>query len=146
MPPDRSPKSNPSLPKIILFGDSLTQWSFLSKSSKGLGDVLRAHFAGRAIVENEGRAGWNSTWLHPTFKQILQRVRDYETEPPLLFTIWLGANDACPPEYAAHVPIARYEENLRFFVESILSEPRMEGTRIVLITPPPINVPDPGKD
>lgn len=146
MGPEQNSEPKTSLPKIILFGDSLTQWSFLSKDSKGLGDVLTAHFKGRAIVENEGQAGWNSTWLRPTFEHIIERVRNHETQSPLLFTIWLGANDAAPPEYAAHVPIAKYEENLRLFVESILSEPKMEQTKVVLITPPPINVPDPSKD
>lgn len=132
-----------SLPKVILFGDSLTQWSFNSKDSKGLGDVLSIYLKGRAIVENEGFAGWNTSWLRPKFKAILNRVREEETHPPLLFTIWLGANDAVTPGYAAHVPIDEFEMNLRHFVESILIEPKMEETKIMLIAPPPINVPDP---
>ena len=41
------------------------------------------------------------------------------------------------------MPIDEYERNLRRFVDTILAEPRMEQTKIVLITPPPINIPDP---
>jgi len=129
-----------SLPKLILFGDSLTQWSFYSEDSKGLGDVLTTRYAGRATIENEGRAGYCSTWLLPHFDSIIQRVRQQETQPPLLFTIWLGANDACPPEYRPHVPLDKFEANLRYFVDTILAEEKMGTTKVVLIAPPPINL------
>ena len=129
-----------SLPKIILFGDSLTEWSFYSEDSKGLGDVLTTRYDSRATIENEGRAGYCSTWLLPNFDSIIQRVRKQETQPPLLFTIWLGANDACPPEYRPHVPLDKFEANLRYFVDTILAEEKMCTTKVVLIAPPPISL------
>jgi lysophospholipase L1-like esterase len=43
-----------SKPKVILFGDSLTAWSFDTEHGKGFGDVLTKHFEGRAEVVNEG--------------------------------------------------------------------------------------------
>jgi len=130
-----------SLPKIILFGDSLTEWSFYSKHSKGIGDVLTTRYAGRATVENEGRAGYSSTWLLPHFDSLIQRVRQQETQPPLLFTIWLGANDAGLPEYRPYVPLDKFEANLRYFIDTILAEEKMHTTKVVLIAPPPINLP-----
>jgi isoamyl acetate esterase len=40
------------------------------------------------------------------------------------------------------VPIDRYEENLREYVETILNAQKLNDTKIILITPPPINIPD----
>jgi len=134
------PSNTQSLPKIILFGDSLTEWSFYTEDSKGLGDVLTTRYADRATVENEGQAGYCSTWLIPHFDSIIQRIRQHETQPPLLFTIWLGANDACFPKYRAHVPLDKFEANLRHFVDTILAEEKMFTTKVVLIAPPPINL------
>jgi lysophospholipase L1-like esterase len=61
-------------------------------------------------------------------------------KPPLLITVFLGANDACLFPPMVHVPLNNYEANIRSFVESILVDPFMENTRILLITPPPVNV------
>jgi isoamyl acetate esterase len=63
--------------------------------------------------------------------------------PPLLITIFLGANDACLPPSSAHVPLPEFETHIRHYVDSILSDPATQGTRILLITPPPINIPAP---
>jgi hypothetical protein len=56
--------------------------------------------------------------------------------PPLLFTIWLGANDAAIS--SVHVPLPVFAANLRAFVMTLLE--RTHAPRILLITPPPINV------
>ncbi len=44
-----------TIPKIVLFGDSLTQYSFYDEDGEGLGQVLQKHFKGRADVTNEGK-------------------------------------------------------------------------------------------
>ena len=88
-------------------------------------------------------SSFSSTWLKPDFESIIQRAKEPYAPPTLLFTIFLGANDACLPPAGAHVPLERYEENLREFVETILTEEAMTDTKIVLITPPPINIPEP---
>ena len=63
------------------------------------------------------------------------------------FTIFVGANDACfRIGNEAIVPIDKYEANLREYVETILIQDCMPDTKIVLITPPPINIPDPKPD
>lgn len=59
-----------------------------------------------------------------------------------LLTIWFGANDACIKPSPQHVPLDRFTLNLRRITQMILSpssayhSPR---TKIILITPPPVN-------
>jgi hypothetical protein len=63
--------------------------------------------------------------------------------PTLLFTIFLGANDACFVGKTEYVPLPQFSDNIRAFVEEILIQDRLSDAKIVLITPPPINVPEP---
>jgi lysophospholipase L1-like esterase len=59
-----------------------------------------------------------------------------------LLTIWFGANDAAIPPSAQHVPLPKFVENLKKLIRMITSpqSPRYSpDTRIVLITPPPVN-------
>lgn len=59
-----------------------------------------------------------------------------------LLTIWFGANDACLPFHFQHVPLEKYADNLRQFIHMV-SHPDSAWyspeTKIILITPPPIN-------
>lgn len=91
-------------------------------------------------------SSYTSDWLKPDFQRIIQKAKEPCAPPTLLFAIFLGANDACLPPAGAHVPLEHYEENLREFVETILTEEVMTDTKIVLITPPPINIPEPLSD
>jgi len=52
-------------------------------------------------------------------------------------TIFFGANDACLPTHAQHVPLEQYKENLK----SIIQHPatRAQNPYIIIITPPPVN-------
>ncbi len=55
--------------------------------------------------------------------------------------IWLGANDAALPHSVQHVPLARYEANLAALVRAVRDpeSPRYApDTRVVLLTPPPV--------
>lgn len=45
-------KKAKSLPKVILFGDSLTAYSF--HDDEGFGSTLTKHYGGRAEVEDHG--------------------------------------------------------------------------------------------
>jgi hypothetical protein len=42
------------LPEFVLFGDSLTEWSF-DESTQGFGLFLEKKYAGKARVVNEGK-------------------------------------------------------------------------------------------
>jgi len=60
-----------------------------------------------------------------------------------LLTIWFGANDAVLPEFVQHVPLDEFAANLRTLIQMV----RAPGspwyaphTKIVLITPPPVNI------
>ncbi|KAI9787215.1 MAG: hypothetical protein M1839_003450 [Geoglossum umbratile] len=126
-------------PKIILFGDSLTERSF-DTDNKGFGAELQNYYARRADVVNRGFSGYTSAWLIPHFKNIIRMLQAEGSPPPLFFTVFLGANDAVLPRYSQHVPLPEYEANLRYYVDTLLEHPMTKGTKIILITPPPIDV------
>ncbi|KZF23114.1 SGNH hydrolase [Xylona heveae TC161] len=144
------PAAAAPLPKIVLFGDSLTEWSFAERSphfvENGFGTVLEEKYAGRAKVLNRGRAGQTSTSLLDYFNDIIHDLENESCEYsnwacPLFFTIFLGANDACLlPSKGTYVPLREFEENIRYYVETLLEHEVTHGTRIILITPPPVNV------
>ena len=45
--------SHPRLPEFVLFGDSLTEWSF-DETTQGFGLYLEEKYAGKASMVNEG--------------------------------------------------------------------------------------------
>lgn len=59
-----------------------------------------------------------------------------------VLTIWFGANDACIKPSPQHVPLAAFAANLKQMVDMIKS-PKSQyyspATRIILISPPPVN-------
>ncbi|KAH9882092.1 hypothetical protein J1614_001264 [Plenodomus biglobosus] len=126
------------MPEIVLFGASMVQWSF-KKETKGLGWFLEKTYKGKANVLNEGQAGYTSTRLKSDFDRIITRATSPNAPPTLLFTIFLGANDACIIGDTEYVPWPDFEANIRMFVETILTQDAMSNTKIVLIGPPPIN-------
>ncbi|KAI4623681.1 hypothetical protein J4E80_003493 [Alternaria sp. BMP 0032] len=115
-----------SLPKIVLFGASMTEWSFKEKT-QGIGWFLENQYQGKARIVNED------------FARIISSATAPEAAPTLLFTIFLGANDACFIGEKEYVPWPTFSANIREFLDTILTEQAMENTKIVLITPPPIN-------
>ena len=61
-----------------------------------------------------------------------------------LLTIWFGANDACIPGEEQHVPLPKYKQNLSNLIHIVKDPWSMwysPETRVILITPPPINPP-----
>jgi isoamyl acetate esterase len=67
-------------------------------------------------------------------------AKRFPTAPPILVTIWLGANDAVLPPSFAHVPIEQFEAHIKHYVDTIKAQPGWGATKILLITPPPINI------
>jgi lysophospholipase L1-like esterase len=86
---------------------------------------------------------YTSTRLLPDFDRIITQATTFNAPRTLLFTIFLGANDACFVGDTEYVPLPTFEANIRKFVETILVQDAMPDTKIVLITPPPINIPCP---
>ncbi|KAF1982200.1 SGNH hydrolase [Aulographum hederae CBS 113979] len=136
--PSASGATGSTLPKIILFGDSLTEWAF--NTPEGFGSVLTRRWEGRAVVRNCGKAAQTSETLKTLFSQTIHSVSSQPQPPPLLYIIFLGANDAVLPPGGQHVPLPTFESNLRHYVSIILTTPAYSTTKIVLVTPPPINV------
>ncbi|KAF2658739.1 SGNH hydrolase [Lophiostoma macrostomum CBS 122681] len=135
--------SSKKLPQIVLFGDSLTQWSF-NEETRGFGWVLEEKYKGKAEIVNEGQAGYTSTMLKTDFRNIIARASLPGAAPTPLLTIFLGANDACLiPNQGEYVPLPTFEANIRDFVDQVLRNDKMATTKIVLIAPPPINIPQP---
>ncbi|KZM23935.1 uncharacterized protein EKO05_0009322 [Ascochyta rabiei] len=130
-------------PEFVLFGDSLTEWSF-DEHHEGFGWALEQKYHSKARIQNQGQAGYTSTRLLSDFNRIIARAIAPEAPRTLLFTIFLGANDACFVGGTEYVPLPIFEDNIRFFVETILTQDAMSDTKIVLITPPPIDIPSPG--
>lgn len=89
---------------------------------------------------------YTSTIIKSDFDRIITRAAWPNSPPTLLFTIFLGANDAAMMGDSEYVPRAKFEANIRAFVETILTQDAMADTKIVLITPPPINSPAPVRD
>jgi hypothetical protein len=89
---------------------------------------------------------FTSRWLRDFFQEKLIKIAEGRGPPePLLITIFLGANDACLPPQSAHVPLPEFEQHIRFYVNTILENSATKGTRVLLITPPPINVEAPAQ-
>ena len=59
-----------------------------------------------------------------------------------VLTIWFGANDACIKPSPQHVPLSKFTSNIKHMVNMIkspISPYYSPTTRIILITPPPVN-------
>ncbi|KZT29891.1 GDSL Lipase/Acylhydrolase [Neolentinus lepideus HHB14362 ss-1] len=118
---------------ILLFGDSLTQGGWEPH------DV----YARKLDVINRGLSGYNTEWSIPVFEQFFAKSKIQETLPKVqLMTIWFGANDACLKPSPQHVPLPTFSANLSKlinFVKSPSSPYYCSSTRVILITPPPVN-------
>lgn len=101
-------------PKIYLFGDSITEFSF---DEGGWGASLANHFARTVDVVLRGYGGYNTRWALQVLEKVFLRVEG--GGEPLAVTVFFGANDACLPDrYAAfqHVPLHEYKHNLHSIV------------------------------
>ncbi|KAL5729950.1 hypothetical protein ACHQM5_002837 [Ranunculus cassubicifolius] len=122
-------------PKIILFGDSITQQSF---ENGGWGASLANHFCRTVDVVVRGYSGYNTRWA----VQVMDKVfpSDVSSSPPLAVTIFFGANDASLPDRSSasqHVPIHEFKHNLTSMVSFV--KKRWPTAVVLLITPPPID-------
>jgi len=125
---------------ILLFGDSLTEGGWVEG---GFAQLLAVAYNRKLDVINRGLGGYNSEWGLTAFKYIFAS-RDKQHSLPVvrLLTIWLGANDAAPSGDKQHVSYDQYLENIHTMASMIRSptspyySPR---TRIILLTPPPVN-------
>ena len=119
-----------SRPTVVLFGDSITQYSF---QTNGWGASVADLLSRRCDVLNRGFGGYTTRWA----RYILPTLFPEGAEPHLLVTCWFGANDAASEDQSTHVPLDEYAENLRH----ILSHLKRTARHVVLLTPPPVHGP-----
>ncbi|XP_039068392.1 GDSL esterase/lipase At5g45920-like [Hibiscus syriacus] len=123
-------------PKIYLFGDSITEFSF---DEGGWGASLANHFSRRLDVVLRGYSGYNTRWALKVLDRVFPAAESGGASP-LAVTVFFGANDACLPDrYGAfqHVPVEEYKQNLHSIVSSLKN--RWPKALILLITPPPVD-------
>ncbi|EHB07714.1 Isoamyl acetate-hydrolyzing esterase 1-like protein [Heterocephalus glaber] len=118
-------------PRVLLFGDSITQFSF---QQGGWGAALADRLVRKCDVLNRGFSGYNTRWA----KIILPRLVG-SRDSPAVVTIFFGANDSSLRDEnpRQHVPLEEYTANLSAMVRYLHSVGVTES-RVVLVTPPPL--------
>ncbi|KAI0350079.1 SGNH hydrolase [Trametes cingulata] len=125
---------------IMLLGDSITQFGF---APHGFAGKLADAYIRKMDVINRGFSGYNTDWIQPVFEECFATQHDQQHVPKVrLLVIWFGANDATLPHSPQHVPLERYKTNLARLIQAVRSPESPQyspDTRIVLITPPPVD-------
>ncbi|OEL14593.1 GDSL esterase/lipase [Dichanthelium oligosanthes] len=120
-------------PRLVLFGDSITEQSF---ESGGWGAALTDRFGRQARARSSlaadvvlrGLSGYNTRWALKVLPRAMEGAADAGADPAAI-TVFFGANDASlPDQVQAHqnVPLDEYQSNLRaicgyFKVNKLLS-------------------------
>lgn len=120
-------------PKLLLLGDSLTQFAF---SNEGCwASILAARYVRTVDIVNRGLSGYNSKWYLRVLPKLLQNV---DCSTVACVTIFLGANDAalieCPSNQ--HVPVAEFYDNLVEIINE-LTRRGCDKSRLIVMSPPP---------
>ncbi|KAH9484034.1 GDSL esterase [Psilocybe cubensis] len=126
---------------FMLFGDSITQGAW-EPGLNGFGQRLSHVYARKLDVLNRGLSGYNTEWGIPVFEQCIAKRSDENAPKLRVLAIWFGANDACILPSPQHVPLTKFSSNLNKMVDMVKSpeSPRYSpDTRIILISPPPVN-------
>ncbi|KAF2718033.1 lipolytic enzyme [Polychaeton citri CBS 116435] len=129
--------------QFLLFGDSITQQSFSQSQPPGRGGfafnaALSNAYIRRLDIVNRGLSGYNTTQALRVLPQVIPRP---ETARLRFLTVFFGANDArlpnTPGSPQQSVDLPLYMENLRQIIQHPCVQAH-EGTRIIVITPPPV--------
>ncbi|KIW59234.1 hypothetical protein PV05_03697 [Exophiala xenobiotica] len=120
-------------PQFLLFGDSITQGC-----SSHLSSALSEWYIRRLDVLNRGFSGYTSQMGLDLLPHFFPGASQGHAQAQVsLMTVFFGANDAVLPGHPQHVPLHDYTRALR----SIIAYPgiALHGTKIILITPPPVD-------
>ncbi|KAK2746099.1 hypothetical protein FQN57_003439 [Myotisia sp. PD_48] len=118
--------------QIILFGDSITEWSEHQDKGFAFATTLRNAYLRRVDVINRGLSGYDT---NQALKILPQIWPPKEVATVRLMTIFFGANDAelQGPQF---VPLNVYQQNLTTMIQAFELDVQ---TKVLLLTPPPIN-------
>ncbi|KXN82596.1 hypothetical protein AN958_02447 [Leucoagaricus sp. SymC.cos] len=126
---------------FMLFGDSITQGAW-EPGLNGFGQRLSHVYSRSLDVINRGYSGYNTEWALPLFEQFFPKREDKHAPRVQLLTVWFGANDSCILPSIQHLPLERFKENLRKIIDIVKSPESVHyspWTRVMLLTPPPVN-------
>lgn len=120
--------------QIILFGDSITQQSENQEHGFAFAPALRDDYIRRLDVLNRGFSGYTSQLALHVLPQFMP---DPSRANVRLMTVFFGANDACIPGNAQHVPLDEYLANLKATVQhpTVLAH----QAKVLLVTPSPVD-------
>lgn len=121
-------------PRVLLFGDSITQFSF---QQGGWGASLADKLARKCDVLNRGFSGYNTRWAKIILPRLIRKGNSLDN--PVAVTVFFGANDSALKEEnpKQHIPLDEYTANLKSMVQYLQSVD-IPKSRIILITPPPL--------
>ncbi|KAK9480122.1 SGNH hydrolase-type esterase domain-containing protein [Lipomyces japonicus] len=120
--------------KLVLFGDSITQYAYDQANGFALGSALQNDYTRKLDVIQRGYGGYNSDEALLMIDKIIKyETTDYSQIK--LLVIFFGTNDAATPPSVQHVPIGRYRDNLRNIIKTATDA----GIKVVLIGPGPYN-------
>ncbi|PFX28179.1 Isoamyl acetate-hydrolyzing esterase 1-like [Stylophora pistillata] len=121
-------------PKLVLFGDSLTQESF---SEGGWGATLADHYQRKCDVVNRGFSGYTSAYNKLILPQVLQS--DNNPKGSIVAAIvLLGSNDAvCNETDPRGLTVEQYTTNLTDILMQFMND-GIEASQLVLLTPPAV--------
>lgn len=120
-------------PKFVLYGASMTEYSF---ELGGWGAALADLYCRKADIVLRGYRGWNTRRALGALDKIFPK--DAEVQPELV-VVFFGANDAAfpmPSGRGQHVPLPEFEDNLCRIAKHLQGV--SEKTRVILTTAPPI--------
>lgn len=125
-------------PKVVLFGDSITQFSF---NANGWGADIADKLARKCDVVNRGFSGYNSRWAKVILPRLINSQNSADNNIAAV-TVFFGANDCALKDknLQQHVPVQEYSENLKE-ITSYLASVGVSADRVIFITPPPVNEP-----
>jgi len=119
----------PAYPQIILFGDSITQ-----QSEPTLAVALRQEYIRKADIISRGFSGYTSKLALAVLPKFFPDSLQADVR---ITTVFFGANDACLPGSAQHVPIEEYAACLKAIVRHELVQ--RQSARVILIVPGPVD-------
>ena len=108
-------------PAILLFGDSITQYSFgeIPNTNYGWGSLLSSAYQRRADILNRGFSGYNTRHAIDLVPKIFDDNREGNDNKFLFCTVFFGANDSALPGQRQYVPLEEYGSNLEKIITSI---------------------------
>ncbi|KAM9355712.1 isoamyl acetate-hydrolyzing esterase 1 homolog [Pholidichthys leucotaenia] len=126
-------------PKLILFGDSITQFSF---QANGFGAEIANKLARKCDVVNRGFSGYNSRWAKIILPRLLSSQNSAENMKIAAVTVFFGANDCSLKDKnpQQHIPLQEYSDNLKEICR-FLTSAGVSADSVIFITPPPVHEP-----